>query len=269
MEIYALVGKSGTGKSHHAGQVARSIGAEAIIDDGLLIISNKIAAGYSAKRERTKFASVKRALFFDTVHAREVMNAIEKYCPKSILILGTSEEMAQRIAETLMLSEIKHFIHIEDVSTPEDIERARNCRMKEGKHIIPVPTLEIKKDFSGYFMHPLKFFSQSKARGEDLSDKTVVRPTYSYIGSFAISNNVLGKIAEYCTKEIKGVVRVNYCEAEKVGSSVSFSVAVSLKYGERIASICKNITDNITKKVEMTTSINVSEVNITVKNLIL
>lgn len=269
MEIYALVGKSGTGKSHHAGQAARSVGAEAIIDDGLLIISNKIAAGYSAKKEKTKYASVKRALFFDTVHAREVMNAIEKYRPKSILILGTSEEMARRIAETLMLSEIKRFIHIEEVSTPEDIERARNCRMKEGKHIIPVPTLEIKKDFSGYFMHPLNFFYRNRAKGEDLNNKTVVRPTYSYIGSFAISDNVLRKMAVYCAKEVEGVVKINFCEAEKAGSSVRFSVAVSLKYGESIPHICKKITENIVKKVEMTTSINVLEVNIIVKNLIL
>ena len=50
MEVIALVGPSGTGKSHRALLVAHNNQADAIIDDGLLIKDGTIIAGKSAKR---------------------------------------------------------------------------------------------------------------------------------------------------------------------------------------------------------------------------
>ncbi len=64
MKVYALVGTSGTGKSYRAMTLASSRDIEFIIDDGLLIHGSKRLGGKSAKREKTKIAAVKRALFF-------------------------------------------------------------------------------------------------------------------------------------------------------------------------------------------------------------
>ena len=44
MDVIALVGPSGTGKSHRALLVAHQYGADAIIDDGILIRDGKIIA---------------------------------------------------------------------------------------------------------------------------------------------------------------------------------------------------------------------------------
>ena len=49
MRIYALVGPSGTGKSHRAMLVAHQEDIEVIIDDGLLIKNGRKLAGRSAK----------------------------------------------------------------------------------------------------------------------------------------------------------------------------------------------------------------------------
>ena len=51
MDVIALVGPSGTGKSHRALLVANQYKADIIIDDGLLIKDGKIIAGSSAKKE--------------------------------------------------------------------------------------------------------------------------------------------------------------------------------------------------------------------------
>ncbi|WDC84552.1 hypothetical protein PL321_02100 [Caloramator sp. mosi_1] len=51
MEIICLVGKSGTGKSYKAMQVASTYNIDCIIDDGLLIYKGKVVAGVSAKRK--------------------------------------------------------------------------------------------------------------------------------------------------------------------------------------------------------------------------
>ena len=50
--IFALVGKSGTGKSFKARQVARRFRIDLIVDDGLLIRGQKIIAGDRQKGER-------------------------------------------------------------------------------------------------------------------------------------------------------------------------------------------------------------------------
>ena len=63
MDVIALVGPSGTGKSHRALIVAHEHKADAIIDDGILIKDGKIIAGSSAKRESSKIMAVRRAIF--------------------------------------------------------------------------------------------------------------------------------------------------------------------------------------------------------------
>ncbi len=65
MYVYGLVGPSGTGKSHRAPWVAKEKDIDFIIDDGLLIKGNNVIAGKSAKKEKTRLASVKR-LFLQT-----------------------------------------------------------------------------------------------------------------------------------------------------------------------------------------------------------
>ena len=62
------------------------------------------------------------------------------------------------------LPEIAQFIYISDIATKEEMETARRIRITEGKHVIPVPTFELKKDFSGYILDPLQIF-KSKGRG--------------------------------------------------------------------------------------------------------
>ncbi|MCL4424759.1 MAG: hypothetical protein M1553_04775 [Firmicutes bacterium] len=54
IEVVALVGPSGTGKSHRAQLVAYEEEVDAVVDDGLLIKDSKILAGRSAKREATR-----------------------------------------------------------------------------------------------------------------------------------------------------------------------------------------------------------------------
>ena len=48
IKVFALVGKSGTGKSFRAKLIAEKYGIEVIIDDGLIIKDNSIIAGKSA-----------------------------------------------------------------------------------------------------------------------------------------------------------------------------------------------------------------------------
>ena len=154
MQVYAFVGKTGTGKSYNALKVAKSYDIKYIIDDAILIKETKVIAGKSAKTEASKIASVKAAIFFYEDRREEMISVIKKEKIDKILILGTSDDMVQKIAENLKLGKIQKTIYIEDVASPEKIEEARKSRFEEGKHVVPVPTFEIKKQFlpkSAYF----------------------------------------------------------------------------------------------------------------------
>ena len=134
--------------------------ADAIIDDGILIKNNKIIAGHSAKREASKIMAIRRAVFVVPGHAEEVKEAIKTVKPERILILGTSENMVHRIDKALELPPISKIINIADIATKAEMAKAQFYRNKEGKHIIPVPTIELKSHFSGYLVDPIFFFQK-------------------------------------------------------------------------------------------------------------
>lgn len=147
MDVLAFTGPPGSGKSDRALVVAYENKASCIIDDGILIYHNRIVAGKSAKREASRLTAVRRALFWDSNQAEDVIFHIMKINPERILILGTSDRMVQKIAATLKLPAPSRYIHIEDVAKPEEIAQANYARHKEGKHVIPVPTMELRPYF--------------------------------------------------------------------------------------------------------------------------
>ena len=164
MRVVGFVGASGTGKSYRALWVAKERGIDYIIDDGLLIHQNLIIAGKSAKKEPTKIGSVKTALFTDSTHRNQVIDAIKKYNPKAILILGTSDGMVERIAETLGLGAVSEKVYIEDVASDLEIKQAINTRTGQGKHVIPVPSIELKRTFQDTSLILFRFL-RGKPRG--------------------------------------------------------------------------------------------------------
>ncbi|NLU44607.1 MAG: ATP-binding protein, partial [Acholeplasmataceae bacterium] len=125
MRVVAFVGPSGTGKSYRALTVAHDYGSEAIIDDGLLIKGTKILAGSSAKSEQNKVQAVKRAIFMDKEHQNSVKMALRKSGVKNLLIIGTSDKMADKICERLELPAPAEYVRIQDVASKHEMTKAR------------------------------------------------------------------------------------------------------------------------------------------------
>ena len=103
IQVFALIGRSGTGKSFRAALIAQKYNIELILDDGLLIHDQKIIAGRSAKSEKAYLSAIKTALFTDERQRRQTIDALKRYKFKRILILGTSFGMVARIARRLEL----------------------------------------------------------------------------------------------------------------------------------------------------------------------
>ena len=268
IKVYAFVGPSGTGKSYIAQKVESERNINYIIDDGLLIKENEVIAGESAKKAPTKVGTVKHALFYEEEEREIIIKALRKYRPESILILGTSDGMVQKIAANLGLPEISETIYITDVATEQEMKTARRIRETEGKHVIPVPTFEIKKDFSGYLLDPLQIF-KSKGKGQKpyVSEKSIIRPTFSYMGKFTISDVVFRQILEYLAIQTPAIYKVLKTRVENYGEGVKIYMEVSIVYGFNVKEGINAFKEKSKKEIEKLTAMNVVELDVVAKNI--
>ncbi len=267
IEVIALVGPSGTGKSHHAMAVAQEWGCDALVDDGLLIAGSRILAGRSAKREETRTAAIRRAIFSTPGHALEVRDALLELSPSRVLILGTSMTMVDRITSRLGLGRPLKYLDIKDLASIEDIDKALWQRRQEGKHVIPAPTFEVKKTFSGYMVDPIQMFIRSREQRYVQAERSVVRPTYSYFGHFYIADQVVMQIAQKICMETPGVKRVQKVIVLSTGEGTIIDVELVLTYGQDIFALMIDLQRSLKERLEHLTGIYLQSVDISTKKI--
>jgi hypothetical protein len=225
-------------------------------------------AGTSAKKAPTKIETVRHALFNEPDEQAEMKKALKKYKPDGILILGTSEKMVEKIRQNLGLPKFEKIIYITDVATEEEMEKARNIRVTQGKHVIPVPTFEIKKDFSGYILDPLQIFkARGSMGGPYIAEKSIIRPTFSYLGNFTISDSVFRQIAERVAKKMPSIYEVTRTRVENYGDGISIYMEATINYGNNIIDVLEDYKKNISKEIEKQTAMNVQKVELVAKNI--
>lgn len=273
MEIIAFVGPSGTGKSHRAFKLASNLNIDALIDDGLLIKEGKIIAGISAKQQPTRVGAIKAALFSDDEHCSEVKKALKELAPQKILILATSEKMAERIAERLDLPEPQQFIRIEEVADQKEIKKALKARKVEGKHVIPAPTLEVQPRFLGNLIESFRIFSHKKETGDHQlwTEQSIVRPTFTSIGKFYIADTALKQIATYTINKshLFGPIHsISIGIKNEEESGIVMNIELSGIYGTPLHLRAKILQKMIKKEIEFATSLDVLAVNLKIKNLV-
>jgi uncharacterized alkaline shock family protein YloU len=248
--------------------LCRDKNIDGIIDDGLFIVGNGILAGISAKRQTTRIGAVKTALFTDDEHREAVKEKIKEAAPNSILIIGTSEGMTRKIAERLGLPGIEYTVHIESITTENEREAAIKQRRDLGKHVIPVPTFQIKREFSGYFVDPLRIF---RVRGRNVkggsAEKSVVRPTYSYMGEYLISDKVISDIVDCVLTNSNSDLTVIRVLTENTKNGLRITILILVRYGVKIFEAAKSFQEQVAHRVGYMTAFNVDSVDIEVRGL--
>lgn len=231
--VYALVGRSGTGKSYHAKAVANKYNIKLIIDDGLLIKGEKIVAGHSAKQDKNFLQAVKTAVFDDEEHRNEVISALQRENFRRILIIGTSEKMVNKITSRLSLPLPEKIIHIEDVASEEDIENAMHIRFTEGKHVIPVPSIEITRSSPQIVFDSIKIRFKKKGSPKPiLSEKTIVKPEFSKPDKETMSEVTLTQMVKHALSEYDPLLRVKKVKGIR-NSDDSYTITVVVLLSNR------------------------------------
>lgn len=269
MEVIGFYGPPGTGKSDRALVIAYENKASCIIDDGILIYHSRIVAGKSAKREESRLKAVRRAIFWDKEQRDEVKAVLLKINPKRVLILGTSDRMVVTIAKALELPMPAKYIRIEDVARPEDMLKANEARNKEGKHVIPVPTMELKPYFKGYMVDPLRFLRSRKKepkRFSEWNERSVVRPVFSYYGKLTFSDKVIEDLVNYAAGGLKKIkirhVRSKKSESQVNGLILYLDVTVRTGTPQDIKNVIHTMRDRIQREIEYTTGMSLETIKI-------
>jgi hypothetical protein len=269
LRVVGFIGPSGTGKSQRALWVSRENKIDYIIDDGLLIHENGIVAGTSAKKAPTKIGSVKAALFLEAERASSMRAAFARCKPEAVLILGTSDGMVEKIASVLDIGPVSERIYIEDVASPDEMDQARSTRMNQGKHVIPVPALELKKQFSGYFLDPLQIFRR-KGAGEiqHVGEKTVVRPTFSYYGRYIISDYAIYQVIQHIMDAEPAIEKMTRFRTNNGPDGLFVDMDIVMLYGFPIQKVLKQVQEVIRHELDRFAGLVVRNMQIQVKSLV-
>lgn len=275
ISVYALVGESGTGKSYHAKLLAEEYGIHAIIDDGLLIEDDKIIAGRTAKREKTYMGAVRVALFDDKDHRDSVAKVLRKNHIKKILLIGTSEKMVMKIAMRLQIPQPAKIIHIEDIASKEEIEIAQKSRHIEGKHIIPVASIEVKRNYSQIFTASMRdffnkrkfLFKKDKNIGGKFIEKSIVQPEFSKKGRLEISQAALTQMVMHCVLESDPNIKVKKIVIKTDSRGYKLLVTLDVPFGTQLTGKIHRLQQDIISKIENLTGILIEDVNIIIDKI--
>ena len=272
--VIAFIGPSGTGKSTRAIQVARDHEIYYIIDDGLLINGSRIVTGSSAKKAKTKLDSVRQALFADPSRAEVMRRALVEHHPTTLMILGTSDAMLSKICTNLWLPAPAMLIRIEDISSEAEVQQAKRTRISEGLHTITVPSMEIKHEFSGYFADPLNRIRRrlDKERGLQTfapdPERTMVRPTFSSLGAYSISDEALLDLVRIILRKVPGVYDVIRFNTEKRVYGFALGVDLALVYGFNAQEVLQEAQERIARYIEEYSSINIVAIDVRARRLV-
>ncbi|MAG13315.1 MAG: hypothetical protein CMN78_01835 [Spirochaetales bacterium] len=271
VKVYALVGRSGTGKSFRAKLVSQKYRLDIIIDDGLLIKNEKILAGRSAKKERAYLSAIKTALFDDPRHRREALEALDGEKFKRVLIIGTSDKMVQRISHRIGLPQPFKIIHIEDIATEEEIEKAINSRQLSGKHVIPVPAVEVARNYPHILYETVKvilkkgrFFLFAKAREYE---KSVVRPEFSMRGKISISEAALTQMVLHCADEYDSSIHIQKVSVKSGSNGYIIAIFLEMPFGAQLSGNLHGFQAYVIENIERYTGIMIEKVDIQIQHV--
>lgn len=272
-KIFALVGRSGTGKSFRAKLIAQNYNIDYIIDDGLLIYKNSIIGGRSAKKEDLYLKAIKTAIFDDPSHQKEVADLIRSRNISKILIIGTSEKMVKLICTRMKLPMPTKIIHIEDIASQEEIERAIESRTQEGKHVIPVPTIEIKSNYPNIIAESLQLFFKKKFKNplkrnkEEIIEKSVVRPDFTQKGAVSITESALAQMIYHCADEFNDTYQIKRMSIKPINGSFSLKIHLAVPIGQGIAGNLHDFQDYIITSIQKYTGLLLEKVDLEVDEL--
>ena len=162
-------------------------------------------------------------------------------------------------------------IHIEDIASREESEKARKSRQIEGKHVIPVPSIEIKRNYPQIFSNSIKlFFRKKKILNQNdgkLFEKSIVQPEFSKKGRIEISEAALTQMVMHCVAEADSAVRIKKMSIKTDSRGYRIIITIDVPFGTQLTGKIHKMQKYIIDKIESYTGILIEEVSIIIDKI--
>ena len=95
----------------------------------------------------------------------------------------------------------------------------------------------------------------------------MVRPTYSYLGAYTISDKLISDVVSYLGDKTEGVESVTKVNIENNSDGIKITVYLICKFGYRIVDIAKELQKIVIKTVGTMTAFHIKAVDVEIKGL--
>jgi uncharacterized alkaline shock family protein YloU len=178
--------------------------------------------------------------------------------------------MVTRIAKRLDLPSPARVITIEDVATQDEIKLAMRARKTEGKHVVPVPALEIKRDFAHLIYETVKVFLEKRffsSKKRNVFEKTVVRPEFNRRGKLEISEEALSQMVIHCVSEYNPVLRIEKILVRRESGGYSLALHLRVPYGVELSRSIPDLQKYVIDNIEGFSGIHLGRVDILISKI--
>ena len=254
VRVIALVGKSGSGKSFHARLMAEEREIDIVIDDGLVIDRGTILTGHWAKKEQLLMVAVRKALFAEQENAREARKALRHVPFRRVLIVATSQRLAEKIAGNLWLPAPMEFIPVEGVATRGEIRTALRRRGRHGMHSSPVPEVRVRRNLLSAIRLLLRGGGARKRR------LRIVGPAAEAGSSTVISESAVVR----CVEKFDTRIHVQKVSLLETGGMTTIELSLTVPRHRQGSGRMHDLSDFIMHGLEKQLGIIVREVKLTV-----
>ena len=100
-----------------------------------------------------------------------------------------------------------------------------------------------------------------------ISEKSIIRPTFSYLGNFTISDTVFRQITEYLAQKEKTIYKVLKTRAESRESGPYIYLEVMVEYGYNVVESVENFKSKVIKEISKITTMDVQSIEIVIKGI--
>ena len=116
-------------------------------------------------------------------------------------------------------------------------------------------------------MDPMRVFRRETWKTQRDSEKTVVRPTYSYMGEFFIADSVIQDIAECLAEETDGITAVKRLFTNTSPDSLMITAQIRLVKGDGFLARAERFQRALCDKITDMTAFNVVKVDVEITGI--
>ena len=156
---------------------------------------------------------------------------------------------------------------IEDLASKEEIDTAMKIRNIEGKHVIPVPTIEITRNYPQIVYDSMRIFFKNRVPlpwRKKVFEKTIVRPEFGKKGKITMSEAALTQMVIHCLDEFDDSIRVKKVGVKMEQTGYNLSVKLRMPMRLQVSGTLSELQRYISDSLERYGGVFVKEINIEV-----